>query len=503
MNEIGSSFSEWSQQISSKLPPLPRIIRYYDNYSNSYSELRDFASNDIWTIHYDGRTSNLDFGSFPASLLPLLKSWCAATLPLYSPQSVHFYLNALRLEFTSMLSNVIISGPFELQSSWFALLGNKATTGLLTALSNILHFLCEHSVPPWTPEWDDLITLQPYPKHDKYASVRIGDVFISLEEEQTYVTYLDNVVRYIREQPDFLHRRDIRDACILLISYAFGMRPKQIAMVRLQDVRIWGDDHGRTPNVHITFVTIKQRVSAKVVPLRRRVKPDWAPIFAEYTRHLIDAGRKSTSHYFGLTPNEVAQAIIRITSKLGTPRSSNELRHSFAQRTVDSGATEEELAEALGHSNLDTGLVYFTYSKTMAQRVNKALGVSQIYNAVLRFAHQPFISPEELSRLKGELQIGGTPHGIPIAGIGGCKSGQPNCPYNPVLSCYGCEQFMPIKERQIHVRVLKDLKELLIFVLSSSYADAGSPAFQLRRTISNIQSLISELSDGLNEPESD
>jgi hypothetical protein len=161
-----------------------------------------------------------------------------------------------------------------------------------------------------------------------------------------------------------------------------------------------------------------------------------------------------------------------------------------------------ELAEEMGHSHLDTALVYFIYSRSMAARVNEALGISQVYNTVLRFAHEPFISPEELSKLKGELQIAGTPHGIPIAGIGGCKSGQPNCPYNPVLSCYGCHRFMPVAETEIHIRVLEDIRELLSYILSSSYAENGSAAFQLKATIENIQSVISELTGSRNELES-
>jgi hypothetical protein len=280
------------------------------------------------------------------------------------------------------------------------------------------------------------------------------------------------------------------------------MRPKQIAMLRTQDVRIWEDDVDTTPAVHLTFYTIKQINREKVLPLRRKVKRDWGSILVEYRKRADNARQTPAVHFFDFTPVEVAHTILRITTRLGEPRSATELRHSFAQRLVDAGATEVELAEEMGHSHLDTALVYFIYSRSMAARVNEALGISQVYNTVLRFAHEPFISPEELSKLKGELQIAGTPHGIPIAGIGGCKSGQPNCPYNPVLSCYGCHRFMPVAETEIHIRVLEDIRELLSYILSSSYAENGSAAFQLKATIENIQSVISELTGSRNELES-
>lgn len=499
MIQPGSSFLEWSQQLSLNLPPLPRIVRYYDNFSDSYSELRDLENSDLWTLHYDGRSSDLDFSGLPPSLTHLLKSWCAATLPAYSPRTLDLYMQTLTSNLNPAILNVISSGPLELRSNWSALLGRGTPYSVFGPLSNLLHFLCDTSVQPWAPEWDDLVTLQPYPKRDKYASVRIGDVFITPEEEQSYVKFLDSVVNRINDQPEALTSWEIRDAAVLLISYQFGMRAKQIAMLRTQDVRIWEEHREPTPAVHLTFYTIKQTDRNKVFPLRRKAKREWSSIFVEYCRRARKAGRSPADHFFELSPVEVTQAVFRVTAKLGQPRGATELRHSFAQRMVDGGANEVELAEQMGHAHLDTGLVYFIYSRSMAARVNEALGISEVYNTVLRFAHEPFISLEELSKLKGTLQIGGTPHGVPIAGIGGCKSGQPNCPYNPVLSCYGCHRFMPVAEKEIHVRVLKDIRGLLRFVLSSSYAENGSAAFQLKATIANVQSVISELTGDRNE----
>ena len=502
MIELSASFLEWSGQASLKLPPPPRTVRYYDNFSDSYSELTSLTDDDVWIINYNGEDTCLDFSKFPLSLAPILKSWCAASLPAHSPGTIDSYFQRLSCHLTPAFLNVISSGPLELRSNWSTLLGMGTPYSVFSPLANILHFLCEYAVEPWAPEWDDLITLQPWPRKDKYASIRIGDVFITPEEEKSYVGYLDSVVSRINQHPESLTSAELREAAILVISYAFGMRPKQIAMLRTQDVRIWEDDLDPNPAVHLTFYTIKQINRGKVLPLRRKVKRDWGPIFVEYRKRVDNAEQTPAAHFLGLNPVEVAHTVLRVTTRLGEPRGATELRHSFAQRLVDAGATEEELAEAMGHSHLDTGLVYFIYSRSMAARVNEALGISQIYNTVLRFAHEPFISPDELSKLKGDLQIAGIPHGIPIAGIGGCKSGQPNCPYNPVLSCYGCHRFMPVAEQEIHVRVLEDIRGLLNYVLSTSYAENVSAAFQLKATIENIQSVISELTGSRNELES-
>ncbi|MGH7471433.1 MAG: site-specific integrase, partial [Longimicrobiales bacterium] len=141
-----------------------------------------------------------------------------------------------------------------------------------------------------------------------------------------------------------------------------------------------------------------------------------------------------------------------------------------------------------------TGLVYFAASASHAERVNRALGASEIYRRVAKIAHDRFISPEELTQLKGEQQIAGVPHGIPIAGIGGCTSGQPACPYNPVTSCYGCRKFMPLHDKTMHESVLAAMREVVSLFEQSSRGDARSPAYlQLQRTIAEIRAVIDEL----------
>ena len=122
-----------------------------------------------------------------------------------------------------------------------------------------------------------------------------------------------------------------------------------------------------------------------------------------------------------------------------------------------------------------------------------------MYRRVAKIAHDKFISPEELAELKGEQQIAGVPHGIPIIGIGGCGTGQPSCPYNPITSCYGCRKFMPVTDLELHKRVLADMRGVVLFFEKASRGDVDSPAFmQLQRTISSIQQVIYELEEPAN-----
>lgn len=226
------------------------------------------------------------------------------------------------------------------------------------------------------------------------------------------------------------------------------------------------------------------------------------PSFVELFERAKQRGMAGSDHVFDRTPDQISDVIAEQTESLGSRRIATDLRHTAALRIVDAGASEEELAAFMGHTDLNTGLIYFTSSRSQAERINQALGISSTYQNVMKIAHSQFISSDELAALKGEQQIAGVPHGIPIAGIGGCELGQPNCPNNPVMSCYGCGRFMPIASAGIHLQVLQDLRAVMKFFYVSSHAEPGSPALQLESTIARVQAVIDELRGQRNELES-
>ncbi len=354
--------------------------------------------------------------------------------------------------------------------------------------------MCRFRIGAWGPEWHDLVSQLPLPKRDKYASVRIGDVFLTVKEETAIVRHIDEMCTRIQAQPSTVPAVRVQETAILLCSYQFGLRPKQIAMLEMRNIRIWNDGLEDNPAVHLTFTMIKQRSAKRVFPMVRKVKREWSPIFIALFRRAQQSGLAGADHVFQRTPDECVKLIAdTLESLLQRRRTATELRHTSIQRLVDAGASEEEVATFAGHSDLNTGLIYFQSSPAQAERVNRALGISGTYQRVAKIAHDRFITSEELIELKGDQQIGGVPHGIPITGIGGCSQGQPSCPYNPVMSCYGCTRFMPIADTAIHLEVLEDLRGVMKYFYAASRGERGSPAFQLERTISNVQAVIDEL----------
>ena len=446
------------------LPQLPSIIRYLDDFADEWRVVRNIEA-DEWEINANGIKDSLNFSSLPHPYRLLAKHWAAWTMARLSISTVRTYLHSLKPLFDQENSNplyeLLSRNPMELRDYWQGTLRIGYSHFTLSAAKSLLAFLCEMSLGHLVPEYADFVRSFELPPQDKYTAVRTGDVFLGANEETEIVGFLDETNALVRTSPARVDEQTLRSACILCISYQYAMRPLQIAKVRLSDVRIYPGLGKDGPSIHITFLRSKQRSSDKRLPMLRKIKNEWAFTFAElYQRRLtnphcqIDALALPDS-LFGLTPQSVGSLIIKITESItGVPHSANHLRHSAAQRLVDAGASQAELAEFMGHSYADTGLVYFDASPAQADRINKAMALSPIYTNVADIALTRTIDRDKLLSLSPDYQIGAVPHGIPIAGIGACNLGQSLCSKNPVLSCYSCHRFMAVTDTAIHHEVL-------------------------------------------------
>ncbi len=461
-----------NDELFANLPRLPAVIRYYDDFADAYVELRDPERFDQWIITFDGHSATLDFADFDTRIRGFVKAWCALVLGNLSPTTAYKYLAGLRSVPIDRTIGLMTCSATNVRSQWKLLHASDLAYPAFVSLSSLLAFLCRVSVANWGAEWLDLISQLPLPKKDKYASVRVGDVFLSAEEEAAIVRHIDKTCAQLQLQRSSIPDEMLEATAILACSFQFTFRAKQIAMLGMRNIRIWEDGIEAWPAVHLTFTMIKQRSAKRVFPMVRRVKREWSSLFVEVVERAKQKGLAGAGHVFQRIPLQIGQVIADLTESLGCRRTVTELRHSAAQRMVDAGATEEELAAFMGHTDLNTGLVYFNSSRSQAERINQALGISSTYQNVMKVAHSQFISDDELAGLKGDQQIAGVPHGIPIAGIGGCELGQP------------------------------DLLEVMKLFYVSSHAERGSPALQLESTIDKVQAVIDELGGQLNELES-
>lgn len=462
----------------------------------------------IFDLLFDGTQKRLDFTRLGSECSFIFKHVFAFTLAQdLSVKTVASYLASMHHLTLDDIAMLVDAGPTRIGAVWKTLRARALPRGVYVACKYVLHLLCAYRLNDWSNDYRDyLSTTLPLPALDKYAGVRSGDVFLSADEEAIIVRYLDDIVeRLAQNDTRCPTKNELIDAGMLLCSYQFAMRPIQIAMLDIRHVRIWHDEISGHPTVHLTFHTAKQRGGKKRIAMTRRVKTEWAPLFVKWEARLkVECVPSSAKFFLVESSEEVGNRISTLVRALlgsddiGT---ATDLRHTAAQRLVDAGASHEELAEFLGHAQTNTGLVYYATSASHAERINRALGASAVYQRVAKIAHDRFISTEELAQLKGEQQIAAVPHGIPIAGIGGCTSGQPVCPYNPVTSCYGCRKFMPVTDKALHERVLSDMRDVVLFFDRSSRADTNSPAYlQLQRTIAEIQTVINDLRRMKHEP---
>ncbi|WP_323141733.1 tyrosine-type recombinase/integrase [Massilia phyllosphaerae] len=483
------------------LPALPPAIRYYDEFYDTIRSIRNPAALGIFPISAYGKKIHVNFARFENDCSFILKHVFLYILAQdVIASTAAGYVSAAQHLDSADIAALVNAGPTGIARVWKTLRARDLHEGTYKCAKYILQLLCSLRLYGWSDEYQTYLkNALPLPAKDKYASVRSGDVFLSVDEEAILVRYLDDMVAELTTLGEAtLSHEKIVDAAMLLCSYQFGMRRIQIAMLTFGNVRIWSEDDKTNKSVHLTFHMAKQRSDTKRKQLPRRVKVEWTPLFVYLKSKLEARGADANAKFFSVqSTDEVGKRISSLVRKLlesdgrGTL---TDLRHTAAQRLVDAGASHEELAEFMGHSQVNTGLVYFATAASHAERVNRALGASEVYRRVAKIAHDRFISSEELSELKGERQIAGVPHGIPIAGIGGCSSGQPSCPYNPVASCYGCRRFMPLHNREIHQQVLADMREVVLFFDQSSRGDVRSPAYlQLQRTIAEIQNVIEEL----------
>lgn len=294
--------------------------------------------------------------------------------------------------------------------------------------------------------------------------------------------------------PTSLGDEELRDVCMLVMSYQYAFRPGQIARIELADVRLFS-----TGAVHVAVSLIKQSNNKRIRAIRR-IKREWGPLFNELVKRRENGVMHSEEGVpprllFGLTPQGVSGAIVDLTEELtGESWSPTDLRHTAAQRLADGGISHAGLTEFMGHNSDRIANVYFDKSPAQAQRINEALAISPIYSNLAKIARTKTIDKAMLLGLPSDQQIGAVPHGIPIAGIGGCDLGQSLCMKSPVLACYTCSRFMPLGEPEIHEEVLASLRPVITEFAAACRNNHQSPAYaQLRGTLDAVRRIAEGL----------
>jgi site-specific recombinase XerD len=161
---------------------------------------------------------------------------------------------------------------------------------------------------------------------------------------------VDEVVKLLRTS--VAGRSDVarrRDAAIMEVFYASGMRRAELAGVRLADVDLAERTIRVTGKGNKERTVLINRTAATAIEAYLRVRPHSAD-----PRLFLGRGGK------GLTPKHVWRIFRTIYRLSGIQKhaSPHTLRHSFATHLVENGVDLETVRELLGHESLATTGVY-------------------------------------------------------------------------------------------------------------------------------------------------
>lgn len=172
-----------SEKFSFAVPELPSVIRYYDDFLDKTCSILKPSEGNVWSISKHGTIETLDFCIFSPELRPLIKHWCCNLIQSFALSTARSRFHALRRILPDDLCLVITAPPTETRTNWHLLLAKDYGAHEVEAIKSLLHYFCKFNLAGWSSQYAEFLSTLPLPATDKYASVRSGDVFLSVDEE--------------------------------------------------------------------------------------------------------------------------------------------------------------------------------------------------------------------------------------------------------------------------------------------------------------------------------
>lgn len=485
------------------LGPLPKRIRYFDEYDEQVRSVEALDEN--WLLSANGQEHILKFERISGEIAHVLKHFAVYRLQKNAVTAAHYLHNILStLSVQVPLVQLAVVDPNfaldHLRSEFSSASRHVENTNYFQCGKAVLAFFCDIGLAGWEEAHSNILrTVRSPIARSKHRTVRDGSAILTFEEERKVIDHLDEISTGIRQGNEGeLTTEILRDSAILMLCFQHAMRPIQIANRNVAHVRIREAEDGQAI-VHLTFRYAKQRTRQKIQEQTRKIKRDWAPILVAWLRRREELEGSlrldRAESLFGVPPQEVTRIVRGLTEALtGIRRTPYQLRHTAAQRKADAGCSRLELAEFLMHSDIDTADAYIEMSPTQAEKINAALGLSPLFQAIDASLKSKSVDLEELNKLPEDQQVSGAPHGHLIAGIGGCAIGQSFCPKTPALACYDCHKFMYLREIEVHRTARDSIRKIVGEFIGTNKGDKVTPAYgQLRRVLETVETIISDL----------
>jgi len=144
---------------------------------------------------------------------------------------------------------------------------------------------------------------------------------------------------------------EIRTYAMMHLAYSLGLRPQEVALIRLDDISFskaeltLTDRKNNRPLVLPIPDTTLKAVATYRIAVRPQSKHDtlFLSLYPPYRP---------------VSPNTIGQHIRKVMKAAGLPSTAYWLRHTYAQNLLESGATVFEVKEMLGHDDIESTQKY-------------------------------------------------------------------------------------------------------------------------------------------------
>ncbi|MGJ7568934.1 tyrosine-type recombinase/integrase [Variovorax sp. RB2P76] len=464
-------------------------MRIYDKYSEREAVLK--TGDPVWILPCAGKTITLRFAS-DAAQRDLQQKLVVLTQSTNAPSTVVSAGDQLTANW-EMFLELLAAGPEQIKRRWKVCITNMHSAAVGKA---ILKLACATSTGPWKPRHVPLIqgldTHGDAPGIAQIRRVRRREKLVPIDVQGALVKVLDE----LSGSPSFSESQ-AEGLTALALMYQHGVRPVQVLALRHEHLT-WVRDATDDLVCLVSFHAAKQK-NGDEFEIVRQVKPEWTGPLKMLRSYAIEKGR---GRLFSITTaDEVWTRVKRVCWDhlgLAIQFTAGALRHTSAQSLADAGHDRLSIKKFLGHASPTAASRYLRASRQQGELINRAIGASKLYGRILSLAHREFVSVDQMLQASEEQQIGAVVGDKLIAGIGLCRSGQPNCPYNPVTSCYGCRKFIPSLSRNAHEEAVVGMRTQIQIYLKHDPAQTSPASLQLMTALSGAQQALSSI-DGQEE----
>lgn len=143
---------------------------------------------------------------------------------------------------------------------------------------------------------------------------------------------------------------DIRTYATMHLAYTLGLRPKEVALIKLDDISFSKAELNLTDRKNNRPITLPiSDVTLKAVAAYRIARPH-----AKHNTLFISL----YPPYRPVSPNTIGQHIRKAMKTAGLLSTTYWLRHTYAQNLLESGASVFEVKEMLGHDDIESTKQY-------------------------------------------------------------------------------------------------------------------------------------------------